>query len=59
MRGSLGGIEMGKLLEEYTDVKSVRHRVEHITLPQEDQIHKEKMMEALTHVLAKGTKMPA
>ena len=50
---------MGKLLEEYTDVKSVRHRVEHITLPQEDQIHKERMMEELTHVLAKGTKMPA
>ena len=51
-------MEVAKLLEEYTDVKSVRHRVEHITLHQEDQIHKENMMEALAHVLAKGTNMP-
>ena len=50
---------MTKLLDEYTDVKAVRHRVEHITLPQEDQIHKERLMEELTHVLVKGTKMPA
>ena len=50
---------MAKLLEEYTDIKSIRHRVEHITLPLEDQAHKEKMMEELTRVLAKAAKIPA
>lgn len=49
---------MAKLLEEYTDIKSIRHRVEHITLPLEDQAHKEKMMEELTHVLAKTARIP-
>lgn len=50
---------MSKLLEEYTDVKSIRHRVEHITLPMEDQAHKENMVEELTYILAKAAKIPA
>lgn len=50
---------MAKLLGEYTDIKSIRHRVEHITLPLEDQAHKEKMVEELTYILAKAAKIPA
>ena len=50
---------MAKLLEEYIDVKAVRHRVEHIMLPLEDQAHKEKMVEELTYILAKVAKIPA
>lgn len=46
---------MAKLLEEYIDIKSVRHRVEHMTLPVEDPAQQERLMEELTRVLTKAT----
>ena len=54
---SLGGVTMANLKEEYVDVKSVRHRVEHIMLPPTDQNALEQILEELIHVLSK-TKAP-
>lgn len=45
---------MAKLLEEYIDRKSVRHRVEHTTLPLDDNGHRERMMEELIRILTKS-----
>lgn len=47
---------MAKLKEAYTDIKSVRHRVEHLTLPAEDQDHRERMIEELTQILIEAGK---
>lgn len=45
---------MAKLLEEYTDIKSIRHRVEHMTLPSEDSAQREQLLEELTRVLTRA-----
>lgn len=45
---------MAKLPEEYTDVKKVRHRVEHVTLPIEDSAYKERIAEELIHALTEA-----
>lgn len=42
---------MVKLPEEYIDIKSVRHRVEHVTLPLEDQARRDRLAEELIRVL--------
>ena len=45
---------MEKLLEEYIDRKSVRHRVEHTTLALDDNGRRERMMEELIRILTKS-----
>ena len=45
---------MAKLAEEYMDRKSIRHPVEHITLPSEDAAHRERLTEELIRVLTEG-----
>lgn len=54
MPGDFGGAFMAKLPEEYTDVKKVRHRVEHVTLPIEDSAYKERIAEELIHALTEA-----
>ena len=49
---------MANLKEEYVDVKSVRHRVEHITLPPTNQNALEQILEELIHVLSKEKAPP-
>lgn len=49
---------MAKLKDEYVDVKSVRHRVEHITRPPANQNFSEQILEELTHVLTKAKNPP-
>ncbi len=49
---------MANLKEEYVDVKSVRHRVEHITFPPTDQNALEQILEELIHVLSKEKAPP-
>lgn len=49
---------MAKLLEEYTDIKSVRHRVEHTMLSWKDPAQQERLMEELTCALTKTTNTP-
>lgn len=49
---------MAKLLEEYIDVKSIRHRVEHVTLPLEDQGHRERLVAELTQALTPSSNLP-
>lgn len=59
MWGNLGGVFMAKLQEEYTDVKKVRHHVEHLTLQTEDKGQRERIVEELMHVLTKAGRIPA
>lgn len=42
---------MATLPEEYTDVKNIRHRVEHLTLQPENDDQKERIVEELVHAL--------
>ncbi|MDR3766155.1 MAG: hypothetical protein Q3Y08_03850 [Butyricicoccus sp.] len=49
---------MIKLLEEYTDIKSVRHRVEHTTLSWEYPAQQERLMAELTCALNAMTNTP-
>ena len=44
---------MAKLQDEYIDVKSIKHHVEHIMLSTEDNTYKERILEELTHALTK------
>lgn len=50
---------MAKLKDEYVDVKSVHHRVEHLTLVIDDKAQQEQILEELTHALSKFRKIPA
>jgi hypothetical protein len=47
---------MEKLPEEYIDIKSVRHRVEHLTLLPDEQPQRERILEELTLALTKPKK---
>lgn len=49
---------MAKLPEEYTDVKKVRHRVEHLTLPIADNAYKERIVDELMHALTETGTIP-
>lgn len=44
---------MLKLKTEYTDLKDVKHRVEHITAAAENQRTKEQILDELMNALAK------
>lgn len=50
---------MAKLQEEYTDVKKIRHHVEHLTLQTEDKGQRERIVEELMHMLTKAGRIPA
>lgn len=47
---------MAKLPEEYVDVRSVHHRVEHILREPEDKVQQERIVEELTCALTKSRK---
>lgn len=51
-----GGKAMTKNLNEYIDIKNVRHTVKHLILPNEDQVYKEKILEEIRDVLMKQKK---
>lgn len=42
---------MANLTKEYTDIKNVKHNVEHLILSSHKEIGKEKIVEELLHVL--------
>ena len=50
---------MEQLKTEYIDVKSIKHRVEHRTLPPDGNADKERLVEELALVLKPGGKTPA
>lgn len=51
---------MVNLKTEYTDVKDVKHNVEHCTVPADDKNSKERIMEELLIALTrKGRRTPA
>jgi len=52
---SIGGFAMADLKREYTDIKNVKHNVEHIVLSN-DKNSKEQMIEEIFYVLAKTNK---
>lgn len=44
---------------EYTDMKAVKHSVEHLTLPADDKDNRERILEELLHALTKtGKRLP-
>lgn len=47
---------MGQLVTEYTDIKEVKHRVEHQTISVGDKMQRERMVEELTYALTKSDK---
>ena len=47
---------MADLRSEYTDMKDVKHRVEHLTLPVEDKFNRERIIEELLYALTKPVK---
>ncbi|MBP0965481.1 MAG: hypothetical protein J5999_09365 [Oscillospiraceae bacterium] len=44
---------MMKLLNEYTDIGNVRHKVEHTVLPEKDNYSRERILEELMLALTK------
>lgn len=49
----IGGWVMADLTKEYTDVKDIKHKVEHFTVPTDDRNNTEQIMEELLHVLTR------
>ena len=47
---------MANLKEEYTDIKNIKHHVEHIILSTNDKNSKEQMIEELYYTLTKPNK---
>ena len=51
---------MANLKKEYTDIKAITHRVDHITASDKDKAGKEQVVEALFHALTRpGKRIPA
>lgn len=50
---------MAKLTTEYTDIKDIRHQVEHIVPPNDDESKKERITEELCSILSKPKKILA
>lgn len=44
---------MADLKKEYTDIRKIQHKVEHITVSSEDKYNKEQIIQELFHVLTK------
>ena len=53
---NIGGVSMANLKEEYTDIKNIKHHVEHIILSTNDKNRKEQMIEELYYTLTKSNK---
>ena len=49
---------MANLTKEYTDIKNVKHNVEHFILSSHKETGKEKIVEELLHVLTGSRKHP-
>lgn len=47
---------MTNLKAEYTDVKDVKHKVEHLIVSNEDKNDRERVVEELLHALTKSGK---
>lgn len=47
---------MTKNMNEYVDIKNIRHTVNHLILPSDDQVYKEKILEEIRDVLIKKKK---
>lgn len=47
------------LQEEYTDIKSIKHRVEHLTLSPAQGGDRDRLVEELAHVLKPGRRILA
>lgn len=56
MRGTIGGIAMMNLMTEYTDIKDVKHNVQHLTVPTDDKNNREQIVEELLNALTKPGK---
>lgn len=51
----IGDRYMTQLRSEYTDIKSIKHRVEHLTLPSAHSADKERLVEELARALTSGS----
>lgn len=49
----IGGIRMANLKKEYTDIRDMRHKVEHLMVSSEDKNNKEQIIQELFQVLTK------
>lgn len=47
---------MTDLIEEYTDIKNVKHKVEHLVLSADDKSSKEHILEELFYALTRSHK---
>ena len=56
MRVRLGGVKMANLKNEYTDIKNIRHKVQHFTVKTNDFIGREYLMKELFFALTKKNK---
>lgn len=55
----LGGIAMANLKQEYIDIKDVKHRVEHLTIPEQENSDREQLVQELLILLTKSSeKLP-
>ncbi len=45
---------MAKLASEYIDMKKIAHRVEHFTLPIDDEMDRERIVDELIYALTKA-----
>ncbi len=52
----LGGITMANLKQEYIDIKDVKHHVEHLTIPEQENSDREQLVRELIILLTKSTK---
>lgn len=46
-------LSMAELITEYIDAKNIKHAVQHITVPSEDNYEKERLTEELYSVLSR------
>ena len=44
---------MATLTKEYTDIKDIRHNVEHLVMPDDDKRHRDQLLDELFHALIK------
>lgn len=47
---------MATLTKEYTDIKDIRHNVEHLLVPTNDKRRREQILDELLHALIKPKK---
>lgn len=48
---------MATLAKEYTDIKDIRHNVEHLVVPTNDKRHIDQLLDELFHALIKPKKL--